>query len=590
MRHSPRFVIQFFGDTRVPAGADLPLATLGARLLEPLDLDLATIPDLATRAAVLRLLNLVEQFHAEVQSLRAENQRLRDEIQRLKGEQGNPHVPANRSTSSPRSDPTDHSSEEERRVPKPWKKGPKRHRIVVDRVVRLPVDPALLPPDAVFKGTESVLVQDLVLRTDNVLFVKECYYSPSLGRTFRAALPVGYTGQYGPGLRTLTLTLAHGAHVSEPQLHTLFTDAGILISAGQISALLTAGHEPFHAEAHDVLVAGLASSPWQHLDDTPTRVDGVNQVCYLLCNPLYTAYQTQPSKERLTVLAVLQGGRALRYRLDATAFAYLKAAGVAQKLQRALSALATARAPDAEWDEATFRTLLESELPSLGPQQRQRVLEAGALAAYQAQATIPVVDTLVCDDAPQFRGVTDGLSGCWVHDGRHYAKLAPYLPRHRAVLAAFRQRYWEFYRELLGYPQTPTASEAARLEARFDALFATRTGLDVLDDRIGATRRKKPELLAVLRHPELPLHNNPAELGARRRVRKRDVSFGPRTPAGAQAWDTFQTLAATAAKLGVSFFHYVQDRVSGTYHLPSLAEGIRQRAATLDLGASWAAS
>jgi hypothetical protein len=33
----------------------------------------------------------------------------------------------------------------------------------------------------------------------------------------------------------------------------------------------------------------------------------------------------------------------------------------------------------------------------------------------------------------------------------------------------------------------------------------------------------------VLEHPELPLHNNPAELGARQRVRKRHISFGPRS-------------------------------------------------------------
>jgi hypothetical protein len=53
------------------------------------------------------------------------------------------------------------------------------------------------------------------------------------------------------------------------------------------------------------------------------------------------------------------------------------------------------------------------------------------------------------------------------------------------------------------------------------------------------TRAKKESLLLVLEHPELPLHNNPAELGARQRVRKRAISFGPRTTEGATAWDTF---------------------------------------------------
>ena len=113
------------------------------------------------------------------------------------------------------------------------------------------------------------------------------------------------------------------------------------------------------------------------------------------------------------------------------------------------------------------------------------------------------------------------------------------------------------------------------------------TGYRALDERIEKTRFKKASLLLVLDHPEIPLHNNPAELGARQRVRKRDVSFGPRTPDGAKAWDTFMTLTGTAKKLGVSIYHYLQDRVSGAFELPDLADTITQRAAELSLGASW---
>lgn len=101
------------------------------------------------------------------------------------------------------------------------------------------------------------------------------------------------------------------------------------------------------------------------------------------------------------------------------------------------------------------------------------------------------------------------------------------------------------------------------------------------------TRSHKTALLQVLDHPELPLHNNPAELGARRRVRKRKVSYGPRSAAGARSWDTFQTLAATAVKLEASFYQYLCDRLSGTPRLPALADRITERAATLHLGDSW---
>ncbi len=81
----------------------------------------------------------------------------------------------------------------------------------------------------------------------------------------------------------------------------------------------------------------------------------------------------------------------------------------------------------------------------------------------------------------------------------------------------------------------------------------------------------------MLEYPEIPLHNNPAELGARRRVRKRDISFGPRTQDGLAAWDTFMTLVATAKKLGVSFYAYVFDRVAEVHALPSLDEIIQQQ-------------
>jgi hypothetical protein len=111
-----------------------------------------------------------------------------------------------------------------------------------------------------------------------------------------------------------------------------------------------------------------------------------------------------------------------------------------------------------------------------------------------------------------------------------------------------------------------------------------------LDERIALTRAKKASLLLVLTYPEIPLHNNAAELAARQRVRKRDISFGPRSAAGAKAWDTFMSLVVTTRKLGVDFYQYVHDRISGTNHIPPLADLIAERAKGLNLGASWGVS
>jgi hypothetical protein len=156
------------------------------------------------------------------------------------------------------------------------------------------------------------------------------------------------------------------------------------------------------------------------------------------------------------------------------------------------------------------------------------------------------------------------------------------------LLDDFLKRFWAHYDELLEYKERPSPEESIRLEADFDSLFATRTGYDELDQRIAKTRAKKASLLLVLKHPELPLHNNPAELGARQRVRKRDVSFGPRTQEGRKAWDTFMTLAETTKKLGVSFYAYLRDRIAGTNAIPPLAELVTESAQELNLGNSWA--
>ena len=187
-------------------------------------------------------------------------------------------------------------------------------------------------------------------------------------------------------------------------------------------------------------------------------------------------------------------------------------------------------------DEVTFLGRLDAALPDLNTQQRKAIIDAAAVASYHAEKGVPVVDTLICDDPPQFDWLTRAMMLCWVHEGQAYQKLLPVVPLHRQQLDAFLKRFWKYCDQLFAYCRKPTFVQFSRLEAEFDRLFATRTGYDDLDERIAKTRSKKASLLLVLQHPELPLHNNSAELVGRRRVRKRDVSFGPRTQDGVRAY------------------------------------------------------
>jgi len=540
-------------------------------------IDLSAILEEKTRELVKRLLNFIEQLSGRLRETQAENQRLRDENNRLKGEQGQPNIKANVKA------PTDHSSEKERRKPRKRQGKKKQVRIVIDREEVMKVDQSVLPGDAIFKGYEENVVQDILLKTDNVCFLKEKYYSPSLGRTYLAELPSGYAGQFGPGVKALVLAFYHGGLMSEPKIIEFLENAGIQISKGTLSNLLVKGHADFHAEKEAVYSAGLASSSYQHIDDTPTRVDGQNQNCHVVCNPLYTVYVTKPGKDRLTVLDVLRQGRKREYLLNAEALAHL----AEMPFSKATWCILEEWRSETVREEETFLHELDTRLPILNKQHRGAVLSAAAVAAYHAERGVSIVQTLVCDDAPQFKWLTRWLALCWVHEGRHYKKLEPMIALHQSLLKDCLTRFWAYYDQLLAYRQRPTLADAVRLEAEFDVLFGTPSGYAELDKRLAATRAHKDSLLLVLKFPELPLHNNPAELGARGRVRKRDVSFGPRTEDGRQAWDTFMTLAATTKKLNVSFYEYVRDRILKKNAIPPLSELIQNAAHELLPGQSF---
>jgi len=543
------------------------------------EIDLSNIQDENARELIVRLLNLVEAVSGDLRNAQVEMQRLRDEINRLKGEQGKPKIKAN----TPKPPRQNYSSEKERRKSKPRQKQAKKDKLEIHREQTLTVDPASLPADAEFKGYEDVVVQDVIFQADNTCFHKEKYWAPSLGQTFLASLPVGYEGEFGPGLKALTVTLYFGGGMSERKILTLYEDMGIQISAGQLSNFLIKNQDEFHAEKQEACEAGLASSPFQHVDQTGTRVDGENQHCTIVCNPLYTSYNTTPNKDRLSVLDTLLNGRERRFRLNEEALSYLESVS----LSKAVRAWLLAECSDQDWDEASFVARLDVRWPNLSAQHRQAILSAAAVAAYHAATDIPLVQLLICDDAPQFNFIAEVLALCWIHEGRHYKKLIPAFVNHLNLLNDFRKQFWDYYDELLAYQEYPTLEESARLEKEFDRLFSTRTGYDALDARIAKTQEKKASLLMVLTHPEIPLHNNPVELEARQRVRKRDVSFGPRTQEGVKAWDTFQSLAATTKKLGISFYQYVHDRISEANQIPSLASLIEARARELKLGTSW---
>lgn len=541
-------------------------------ILTHLPINVEHVKDEKIRETLFALLNLIETLAAENSELRQENQRLRDAINRLKGEQGKPKIPPD----AP-SKPPDISSEKERRIAgkeRP-RRGSKKAKISIHRTEVCKVASELLPPDAEFKGYARVVVQDLKIEPENTEFHKEVYYAPSQRKTYMANLPPGYEGEFGPQLKALALILKNVCNMSEPKMLEFFQNMGIHISAGTISNLLIKQQEPFHQEKDEVVRAGLASTRYQQIDETSARVKGQNQHTHIVCNPFYTAYITTEKKTRLSALHALHNGHSLTYCLNQEALTLLEQFQVAQTHRQALRALLS----ETCYDEEAFQQFLGANVPYLQerPTLMTRVLEAAAIAAYHQGGDYPVVPVLVCDDAPQFKELTQELALCWVHDGRLYKKLRPVVPYNAQQLEQFLTQYWTYYQKLLTYKAYPSTPSADTLSAEFDLLFSTQTGYQALDERIAKTNAKKESLLLVLKYPELPLHNNASELGARVQVRKRDVSLHTMTSDGTQANDTFLTIVETCKKLSVNAYEYLVDRITRTFKLPSLAHIIRTR-------------
>ncbi|NOR80807.1 MAG: transposase [Methyloprofundus sp.] len=548
----------------------------------------AQIENSVEQDIIKKLLNLIEQVASDNESLEAEIQHLHDEVSRLKGEQGKPDIKPNKKNRKQ----ADISSEEERKKaeadanrnegtenPKKRARKPKLSKMKIDQIKICPLDKAGLPDDLISKGYTDITVQDIIIKSNTIRYRRETYYSPSENKSYYGALPEGVKnqGEYGIGIRSLIPVLKTACRMTEKPIIEFFQNFGIVLSPTYLSQQWTGGYDWGHQEKSDLYYQGILNSDYAQIDDTSARVNGNNHYCQVVCNPLFTAYFTSQKKDRLSVLEILTDYAPSQYLYNHQAKSLLDTLKLANKTRSAVEAELPA---DTVMNEMQFAGHL-AKIDTLGAGQLTKITEACAIAHYQQQTSFPVIDTLLADDAPQFKLLTKHMGLCWVHDARHYKKLRPVLKINQHILANFRGEYWAYYAELLEYQQAPAPDKKERLTKQFDEIFATVTDYGDLNDRIAKTLAKKVELLRILDLPELPLHNNASELAARVQARVRDISFQTRSDEGTKIKDTFMSINETAKKLGVSFYDYVYDRVSGEFRLPSLADLIIQKAHAL---------
>ncbi|MCD6294134.1 MAG: hypothetical protein J7M20_04255 [Deltaproteobacteria bacterium] len=218
--------------------------------------------------ALSTLLQLVERFNAENEKLKIENQKLRDENNLLRGEQGKPKIRGNK-TGGKGNNVSSENEIKKREKKKKRKSKAKKKKIKIDRTEVCKVDRSKLPEDAKFKGYDCVTVQEILIKTDNVEYKKEVYYSASEKKTYVGQLPSAISGEFGPGIRSSVCTLKHVANMSEPKIRELLENYGTFISQSTISRILTGDQTGFNQEKNDIFRAALV--PYRFIALKKTR-------------------------------------------------------------------------------------------------------------------------------------------------------------------------------------------------------------------------------------------------------------------------------------------------------------------------------
>jgi Transposase IS66 family len=516
-----------------------------------------------------------QQLHATVQRQQLRIEQLEEEIRRLKGLPETPKRPPQPSPLNDPSGPPSASGKNKPTAPDGKRPGSakrsKTQHLVVHKDVPLPLDG--LPDGTKFLGYRDFTVQDLKVEPHNTRY-RRCRYQLPDGTIRIAPLPKNVTSHFGSTIRQYVLYQHFHNHVTQPLLHEELQELGVDISAGQVNRLLTEGHEAFHEEKDSLLPAAREVSAYLQTDDTSARHRGKGGHTLHIGNDLFASFFTTDTKSRVNFLKILLWPKPA-YLFNGDALFYLECFEAPKKLLAQLQ-------PDAGSiyeDDASWEAQLDAW--KITSAEQRRLITEGALWANLLAQDLYSDLVLISDDAAQFKLLAFLHALCWVHMERHVARLIPLIADQHAAHEEVRDEIWNYYQRLKAYRESPTPQRRGRLEKDFDKLFMKKTGWPELDEELQKIHGKKSELLLVLEHPEIPLHNNLSENDIRQYVKKRKISAGTRSDAGRRCRDTFLSLKTTCRKLGVTFWRFLRDRIRGLNEIPPLADLIKRKAAEL---------
>lgn len=529
-------------------------------------IQLSDIPEAERTPWVAALVDMCAKRQEQIHLLQEQVQTLKDEIARLKGNNPRPDIKPSKLEKG-------RDNGKKKRKGKKRKPGPQRKKTAQLQIHEtLDVSAEDVPEGSRFKGYQYFTVQDIKFCSHNTVYRLERWLTPD-GKTIVGKLPDGVSiNHFGVTVICFILYQYYHCQVTEPLLLEQLRDIKVEISSGQLSRVITEGKERFHTEKDEILRVGLQVSSYIHVDDTGARHGGKNGYATHIGNELFAWFSSTDSKSRINFLQLLRESHT-DYVVTDEALAYM----CEQKLPKGPLGHLTA----AVGYRAACKEQWEALLDSLGISKpwHVRIATEGALLGSVLEHGLNPELVILSDDAGQFNVFLHAL--CWIHAERLINKLVGFNEDQRKDLEQIRSQIWELYGDLKDYKQAPTTDKKASIEARFDEIFTTKTCFASLNAALKRLHRNKAELLLVLDHPHIPLHNNLSERDIREYVKKRKISGSTRSEHGRRCRDTFASLKKTCRKLGVSFWSYLKDRISGSNTIDPLPNLIRQQAQVL---------
>jgi len=519
-----------------------------------------------------KLLGAYEEKVEEVGKLEKEVLELKDRLRKLIGEQEIPKIKGKKKDKKNLHHPKPDNKDRKKRN----KKG-KNAEVKINREEKCSVDKENLPTDAEYKGTREVIIQNIIIKTDNVKFHIERWYSPSQKKYYEGKLPPGFKGsQFGPDLRSLIVMLYVGLRSTENKIESFLKDLGINISAGEISKILINPKASFSEEMDGAIKAGTDKNPFLHIDATGMNIHGNS--CFNLCNgnQYFSSHSTVKDRSRLQAVISLISNKKLIFILDedATEWIFQRISGKNKKLYEKIN-FAKSERHYSEEEIVKLISILEVDDVKF-----QNYIKTGSLlSAWKKNLLGEVPKGLISDSASEYKDILKFHQMCWVHELRHYREIKICSKYIEEELDAFFDQAWDLFDLMDSYKLFPTLEVRAKIEADFKTIFEKEYTSTMINHCRANTLSRKENLLTFLDHPTIEIHNNPVESYIREKVVRRKISGGHKNLKGAVAGNLWISLYQTVRKNCVSFWLYLHDRFHGLNQIAQLSTIIELRVA-----------